>query len=392
MTHRAPSAVRKQFAAGLRLLDRGLGGSGLVDQTIDEAREIASGLPVSDDKVHRMAAWFARHDGNPDEVAARLRQTAEYKRGELSSKAPALVAHLLWGGEDGKAWAYRITGRTRPNPTILDHYVEGVLANTRSPTSTPREALARAYAISVSSLQKQGLMKPGTMRLTAKGRAANRKHEQEDTMARKNPHVGQLIYLTPAARKRIASARKNPSRRPVRRNPWEARGKYADEGLEFEVLRGPRAGKFKILGRGTGKTAKTQYAKRKVGTYAVQYEGKEKEKYLPTRYLSQLYYRTTPKGQAAVARARAKYLSKKKKTTKKAPRKPSKADRIENLQRAYEAAVMAGSSKAAGLKAKLLKARKNPSATKRGAASSSWFRWNPTRKPARKSTYCRNCR
>ena len=38
----------------------GLGGDGLVDRTLREAREMAAGS-VSEDKVRRMSAWFARH-------------------------------------------------------------------------------------------------------------------------------------------------------------------------------------------------------------------------------------------------------------------------------------------------------------------------------------------
>ena len=126
------------------------------------------------------------------------------------------------------------------------------------------------------------------------------------SVARRNPSPkgsSKLIYLSPRGRAPRANPYDTCAAVDSRRHEYE--------GTEFELLRGPRKGKFKVIGCGTGKTAKRPYGSRDYGTYAVQFEGQQKEKYLPNRYISQLYYRTTDKGAAAAAKARANYLGNK---------------------------------------------------------------------------------
>lgn len=107
----APEYMRDAAARGLEYYSEGLGGDGLVDRTIREARLMVEGT-VSDDKWIRIAAWIARHlddldapDANPD------------SEGYPSA---GVVAHLLWGSGPSKAAAQR----------ALD-YAESVVARIR---------------------------------------------------------------------------------------------------------------------------------------------------------------------------------------------------------------------------------------------------------------------
>ena len=83
----APQWMRDNFRKGLDWFEKGFGGDGLADSTIEEARAIAGGNLVSPDKAQRMAAWFARHMGDLDGV-----------EGDESNPTPGMVAHALWGG------------------------------------------------------------------------------------------------------------------------------------------------------------------------------------------------------------------------------------------------------------------------------------------------------
>ena len=96
-----PSYIRDAAARGLEFYEEGLGGDGLVERTIREARAMARG-EISEDKVVRVSAWAARHE--PD-----LRADGA-KPGEDGFPSPGAVAHYLWGiptGErydDARAW------------------------------------------------------------------------------------------------------------------------------------------------------------------------------------------------------------------------------------------------------------------------------------------------
>lgn len=85
-----PSYIQKNAERGLELLE--FAGSGLTDKTKREAREMAKGN-ISDDKVVRMAAWFARHVSDLDSEEAR-----DYLLGKGDISA-GQVAWLLWGGD-----------------------------------------------------------------------------------------------------------------------------------------------------------------------------------------------------------------------------------------------------------------------------------------------------
>lgn len=99
-----PQFIRDNAARGLEYLREGFGGDGLTEGTKREAREMAAGR-VSENKVRKMAPWFARHkvDGQ-----------APKNSDPSDSQYPGagLVAWLLWGGDSNfsdraQNWAQR---------------------------------------------------------------------------------------------------------------------------------------------------------------------------------------------------------------------------------------------------------------------------------------------
>lgn len=99
---KVPKFIRENAKRGLELNRKGFGGDGLVDKTLDEARDMARGK-ITYGKCVRMSAWFARH---------KVDTKAEGFKNKKSPKYPSagLVAWLLWGGDaDGsfraKEWA-----------------------------------------------------------------------------------------------------------------------------------------------------------------------------------------------------------------------------------------------------------------------------------------------
>ena len=102
-----PAYMRASARRGLQWYSEGLGGDGLVDRTIREAREMAAGN-VSADKWVRIAAWIARHIGDLDSPAADP-QSEDFP-------SPGVVAMALWGG-----------GTTRRTAQRAQAYAEGVV-------------------------------------------------------------------------------------------------------------------------------------------------------------------------------------------------------------------------------------------------------------------------
>lgn len=87
--------IQSAAARGLRLHEAGKSGDGIVPATVRDAVRMARREELSEDKVRRMPAWFARHDG--DWTPGADDQTGE--------ETPGYVAWLLWGGDPGRAWA-----------------------------------------------------------------------------------------------------------------------------------------------------------------------------------------------------------------------------------------------------------------------------------------------
>lgn len=101
---KAPGAVRAQLRRGLRLWAEGRAGAGLRPETVAWARALAAGELVTPARLRAWRAWHRRHGASWREVAARERQLADLRAGQLRARAPALVAWLLWGGAAGERW------------------------------------------------------------------------------------------------------------------------------------------------------------------------------------------------------------------------------------------------------------------------------------------------
>jgi HK97 family phage prohead protease len=128
-----PSFIRANAERGLKYLDEGFGGDGLTDGTKREAREMAAGR-VSENKVRKMAPWFARHKVDGQAPKNNDPSNAEYP-------GAGLVAWLLWGGDSdfsdaAQNWAQRKIDaldaeetRKRDSNTVVIVDVDGTVLN-----------------------------------------------------------------------------------------------------------------------------------------------------------------------------------------------------------------------------------------------------------------------
>ena len=99
-----PEFIKNNAQRGLDYLAEGFGGDGLTDATKREAREMAAGR-ISDNKVRKMAPWFARHKA--DGQAPKNKDSSD-----PGYPGAGLVAWLLWGGnanfdDAAQDWAQR---------------------------------------------------------------------------------------------------------------------------------------------------------------------------------------------------------------------------------------------------------------------------------------------
>jgi HK97 family phage prohead protease len=94
----APQFMRDAAGQGVKWFEDGLAGDGVTAGTVREARLMASG-DVSEDKWRRISAWIARHLVDLDAPDA--------KPGADGYPSPGVVAHALWGSENGKVGALR---------------------------------------------------------------------------------------------------------------------------------------------------------------------------------------------------------------------------------------------------------------------------------------------
>jgi len=99
-----PQFIRDNAQRGLDYLQEGFGGDGLTEGTKRAAREMAAGR-ISDDKVRKMAPWFARHKA--DGQAPQNKDSSD-----PGYPGAGLVAWLLWGGNSNfddaaQDWAQR---------------------------------------------------------------------------------------------------------------------------------------------------------------------------------------------------------------------------------------------------------------------------------------------
>jgi len=90
----APAFMRVSAKRGLSLHEQGFSGDGLMPATVADARRMANGEPLSENKWRKISPWIARHIVDLDAV-----QGDEITAG--------LVAMLLWGGGSSKSSARR---------------------------------------------------------------------------------------------------------------------------------------------------------------------------------------------------------------------------------------------------------------------------------------------
>ena len=84
----APPAVVRALKRGLEYHKMGLAGDGLEAGTVDWAKKLVNGDPVSSDKVKQAVKWWGRNERFLKE----------------DDKTPAGVSALLWGGASGRDW------------------------------------------------------------------------------------------------------------------------------------------------------------------------------------------------------------------------------------------------------------------------------------------------
>ena len=103
-----PQYIQDNAKRGLEYYEQGFGGDGLVQATIDEARDMAEGI-VTHEKAKKMKNWFSRHSSDLDSEDADA-----FLAGESSKPSRGQTAWLLWGGSinkenqmDAQKWAER---------------------------------------------------------------------------------------------------------------------------------------------------------------------------------------------------------------------------------------------------------------------------------------------
>ena len=99
-----PAFIQANAERGLKYLAEGYGGDGLTEGTKRAAREMAAGN-ITEDKIRKMAPWFARHKVDGQAPKNSNPSDPEYP-------GAGLVAWLLWGGDSNfsdraQNWAQR---------------------------------------------------------------------------------------------------------------------------------------------------------------------------------------------------------------------------------------------------------------------------------------------
>lgn len=161
-----PKFVSANARRGLDLLE--FRGDGLRPATVREARQMAGGN-VTADKVRRMAAWFARHEGDLDSPDANA-----YVAGERERPTAGQVAWLLWGGALGSDKLDAMRWAERKRDQLIE---EGELS--KAPASAIREGVTVQYAVPkppdpteyttgiVESVTRTGTVTAGNQKLEA---------------------------------------------------------------------------------------------------------------------------------------------------------------------------------------------------------------------------------
>lgn len=103
---RCPEAVARNAERGLRLRARfGRGGTGI---GVARARELKDRVRLSPSTITRMVSYFARHEVD--------KKGRNY--GNEENPSAGYIAWLLWGGDEGRAWAVELKKKIGNAPDI----------------------------------------------------------------------------------------------------------------------------------------------------------------------------------------------------------------------------------------------------------------------------------
>ncbi len=103
---RCPQVVADNAAKGLRL--RGQFGRGGTEIGVARAMELKARKSLAPSTIRRMVSYFARH-----EVDKRGRNY-----GNEDNPSAGYIAWLLWGGDEGRAWALELKKKIGNAPDI----------------------------------------------------------------------------------------------------------------------------------------------------------------------------------------------------------------------------------------------------------------------------------
>ena len=92
-----PQGAREEAQKGLEW--RREYGRGGTEVGVARARDISNGVNLSDDTIARMVSYFARHEVD--------KEGEGWSPGEDGYPSNGRIAHALWGGDPGRAWAER---------------------------------------------------------------------------------------------------------------------------------------------------------------------------------------------------------------------------------------------------------------------------------------------
>ncbi|CCV15720.1 hypothetical protein [Mesorhizobium sp. STM 4661] len=103
---RCPRTVADNAARGLRL--RGIFGRGGTEVGVARATELKNRDKLSPSTIQRMVSYFARHEVD--------KKGRNY--GNEANPSAGYIAWLLWGGDEGRAWALDLKQKIGNAPDI----------------------------------------------------------------------------------------------------------------------------------------------------------------------------------------------------------------------------------------------------------------------------------
>jgi hypothetical protein len=156
---KTPAFMASAARRGLRYLEEGHGGDGLVPATITDARKMANEESLSEDKWRRIGPWIARHMVDLDAPKNRNPNDPEYP-------GAGLVAHLLWGSGPSKEQARRAQDYAERIVMRLENEDRAGPASTPAPkkdqisgsdTNEPGSAKGHGTEIEISEATEEAL-------------------------------------------------------------------------------------------------------------------------------------------------------------------------------------------------------------------------------------------